>query len=289
MHQIKKKTRIILIIIFLILCLILPGFYNALKVVTYAVSAENVSGPVRIVLVTDLHSCAWGDDQKELLDAVDKQKPDLVLLGGDIFDDGLPDDNAAAFLRGMSGKYPCVYVTGNHEYWSGEESFAQRLALLKECGITRLSGGMTTYEFSGTVLNICGVDDPYAWKGSDGFTEYTSGSFREQLEAAAGLPRNGAFTILLTHRPELMDLYAGYGFDLVLAGHTHGGQIRVPGILNGLYAPNQGFFPKWAGGRYEENGTVMIVSRGLARECTMIPRLYDRPELVVVELRQPQQ
>ena len=74
------------------------------------------------------------------------------------------------------------------------------------------------------------------------------------------------YTILLTHRPELIDVYSQYDFDLVLSGHAHGGQWRIPGILNGLYAPNQGIFPAYAGGLYEQNGTIMIVSRGLARE-----------------------
>lgn len=94
------------------------------------------------------------------------------------------------------------------------------------------------------------------------------------------------YTILLTHRPERLDVYCQYGFDLVLAGHAHGGQWRIPGIVNGLWAPNQRLFPAYAGGRYEQNGTTMIVSRGLARESTWLPRWYNRPELVIIDLHQ---
>ena len=81
--------------------------------------------------------------------------------------------------------------------------------------------------------------------------------------------------------------YAGSGFDLVLAGHAHGGQWRLPGLINGVLAPNQGFFPSYAGGRYELGNTTLIVSRGLARESTRVPRLFNRPELVVVDVEPP--
>ena len=273
----KKKVKILLFILLILLVLIIPGFYNALRVVPYRLTMERVTGPVRLVLVTDLHACAYGEDQRELVDAINAQAPDLVLLGGDIFDDDLPMDNTVAFLRQIGEKYPCYYVTGNHEYWSGEENFARMMAILAECRVTRLSGEMVTLEFGGERINLCGVDDPFAWADRDG-------SFREQLAHIASLPRDGAYTILLTHRPELVELYCEYGFDLVLAGHAHGGQWRIPGILNGLYAPNQGLFPAYAGGRYDLGDTVMIVSRGLARESTRMPRFYNRPELVVVEL-----
>ena len=158
------------------------------------------------------------------------------------------------------------------------------MAILEECGITRLNGEAATVEINGSRICICGVDDPYAWADSYGFTEHPEGSFREQVAQVAAHVEDGAYTILLTHRPELLDVYSQYGFDLVLAGHAHGGQWRIPGILNGLWAPNQGLFPAYAGGRYAQDGTVMIVSRGLARESTRVPRLYNRPEMVMIEV-----
>ncbi len=90
--------------------------------------------------------------------------------------------------------------------------------------------------------------------------------------------------MLLVHRPENYADYRKYAFDLVLCGHAHGGQWRIPGILNGLYAPSQGLFPKYAGGYYNEESVPMIVSRGLARESTIVPRFYNPPELVIVDL-----
>ena len=282
----KRRTKIILILLAVLLLLILPGFYNALAIRRYTVEAPGIARPVRIALITDLHSCAYGEGQRELLDAIDKETPDLILLGGDIFDDNLPDDNAETFLRSIGGRYPAYYVTGNHEYWSGEAGFARKMAILEECGIVRLSGETDTVEVNGSRIMLCGVDDPDAWRSGEGFAEYTEGCFREQVARTAEQTGDSAYTILLTHRPELLDVYNQYGFDLVLAGHAHGGQWRIPGIVNGLWAPNQGLFPAYVGGRYEQNGTTMIVSRGLARESTWLPRWYNRPELVILDLHQ---
>jgi predicted MPP superfamily phosphohydrolase len=281
----KNRRRLLLLLLLAVLaCLILPGFISSLRIVRYEAFAPGLSRPIRIALVTDLHACAYGKGQRKLLDAVDQQAPDLILLGGDIFDDKLPDEKAAVFLREVSRKYPCFYVTGNHEYWSGEAGFREKMAALEACGVRRLSGEAVSVEVGGAAVNLCGVDDPDAWGSSRGYVEYTDGSFREQLARAAAQAENGRYTILLTHRPEKLELYASFGFDLVLAGHAHGGQWRIPGILNGLYAPDQGLFPPYAGGRYERDGTVMIVSRGLARESTRLPRFYNRPELVIVDL-----
>ena len=107
---------------------------------------------------------------------------------------------------------------------------------------------------------------------------------KKQLYSADEMSDRQYFSVLLSHRPELVELYQEHDFDLVLCGHAHGGQWRIPEILNGLYAPNQGVFPKYAGGRYDFENQTMIVSRGLARESTLAPRIFNRPELVIVDI-----
>ena len=260
--SLTRGRKIALLILAVMLILILPGLYNRLKIVRYKVDSQKVNAPVRIVPVRD---------------PGEKEDPDLLLLGGDIFDDKLSSDNTEAFLSGISGKYPTYYVTGNHEYWSSREDFESDLRILEKYGITRLRGEVKVLEINGNSIAVAGVDDPDLWY-------HEEGDFYQQLQTVTqNIPRD-ALSILLTHRPELYETYLGRGFDLVLAGHAHGGQWRIPGILNGLYAPNQGIFPKYAGGRYSDGVTTMIVSRGLARESTLIPRIYDRPELVVIEI-----
>ena len=239
----------------------------------YAVESDKLTGPVRLVLLTDLHACAYGAGQRELLDAVERQHPDLVLLGGDILDDdpALPEENAWTVIETLGRSYPTFYVTGNHEFWSGRvEAIKARIA---DSGVTVLEGEGQTVLFRGQPLSISGVDDPAA--GAE--------IWQAQLARAAQGAGEG-FSLLLTHRPERTSAYEGRGFDLILAGHAHGGQWRIPLLLNGLLAPNQGFFPAFAGGRYELGETTLIVSRGLARESTRVPRIFNPPELVVVEL-----
>jgi len=248
----------------------------------YTVEAEGVDTPVRIVLVTDLHSCRYGEAQTELIDAVIGQEPDLVVMAGDIFDDVIGNENTALFLDGIAGRFPMYYVTGNHEWWSGAEKFAAQMAILREYGVTVLSGDAETLTVGGATFNLCGVDDPEAFvpAGRGGDSSLTA-----QLERVSAIAENGNYTVLLAHRPEYFDTYREYAFDLVLCGHAHGGQWRIPGLLNGLYAPHQGWFPPYAGGRYEADGMTAIVSRGLARESTRVPRIFNRPELVVIDLQ----
>lgn len=251
-----------------------------LKTVYYTVKSEKVKHPVRIALITDLHSDKYGKNQSTLIKAVEKQNPDIVLLGGDIFDDNGTYDNAEITIRQLEEQYPCYYVTGNHEYWSRD--IGTILDIVKSCGVTVLSGNCDSITVNGQIINICGVDDPdvaeYLVEGVPVDMQLA------MAEEAAGEDGTEYYTILLSHRPELFETYQKYDFDLVLCGHAHGGQWRIPGLLNGLYAPNQGVFPKYAGGRYDFETGTMIVSRGLARESTPVPRIFNRPELVIVDI-----
>jgi len=259
----------------LLALLIAAAFDNRMAVRRYSIDAEEISSPVRIALVTDLHSCFYGESQSELVNAVVRESPDLVLLGGDFFDDLAPDNNAELFLSGIAHRYPCYYVTGNHEHWSGADALQTKLDVLKKHGVTILSGDCETVTIRSETLNLCGVDDPAA----EGIT-----AFNRQLDTTASAVPEGYYTLLLSHRPEFFDAYVECGFDLVLCGHAHGGQWRIPMLLNGLYAPDQGLFPEYSGGLYRQGGTTMIVSRGLARESTRVPRIFNRPELVIVDL-----
>lgn len=275
----KKKNLCVgamLVIVILFVC------DARLKTVFYTIESDKINHPVRLALITDLHSDKYGKNQSTLIRAVEKQNPDIVLLGGDIFDDNGTYDNAEITMRQLAEKYPCYYVTGNHEYWSRD--VANILEIVKSCGITILSGDCDSIEISGQTLNICGVDDPdvaeYLVEGVPIENQLESA---EEAALAAGA---GNFTILLSHRPELFVTYQKYSFDLVLSGHAHGGQWRIPFLLNGLYAPNQGLFPEYAGGRYDYETGTMIVSRGLARESTPIPRIFNRPELVIIDIEQ---
>ena len=274
----RKKVCIILIVIAVFL--ILAAFDVRLITRKYVIDAPEIVGNIKIAFVADLHSCNYGSGQNILINTINTMEPDLILLGGDIFDDELPNENTELFLAGIANRYPCYYVSGNHEYWGGSESFSVQMSILQKYGVTILSGDYNVVSIRGESINICGIDDPDAFYVSD---EYTGVIY--QLESLNDNIENDFYTVLLAHRPEYFDVYSEYDFDLVLCGHAHGGQWRIPLILNGLFAPNQGMFPEYAGGQYTQSDSTMIVSRGLARESTRVPRLFNRPELLLIELK----
>jgi predicted MPP superfamily phosphohydrolase len=236
----------------------------------YEIRTPKLTAPVRLAVIADLHSCYYGEGQTKLLDAVDDAAPDAIMLVGDIADDIIPHDNTRIVLEAIGGRYPCYYVTGNHEHWSGE--VADIKAMFRAYGVEVLAGASRTLSVGTDRISISGLDDP------DG------GHFAEQLTAVSDEGDRDGYTVLLSHRPEYADEYAALGFDLVLSGHMHGGLWRIPGLLNGLAAPNGRLFPKYAGGLYSIRETTMIVSRGLALETTRIPRIFNPPELVIVDL-----
>lgn len=239
----------------------------------YTVTTDKIDKPVRLAVVADYHGCDYGHDGSTLVAEVEKLKPDAILLVGDMFSaDGDPESELRMFRQLDSIAFTC-YVTGNHEYW--EYSVPQLLARIADTGVTVLDQNCAELTVNGQNLNFCGIPDPYANVGTwDALTNATGDMYIE------------GFTILLAHRPELIVQYAAKGtFDLVVSGHAHGGQVRIPGVVNGLCAPNQGWFPKYAGGWYDVDGTAMIVSRGLSAQRQMgVPRIFNRPELVLVEL-----
>ena len=254
--------------------LVWAGLDTSLTVQIYTVESGKVEAPVRLALLTDLHSCDYGEGQRELLDAVEEQDPDLVLLGGDIVDDGpeMPEERALATVEALAERWPTYYVTGNHEYRTGRAEEIKEL--LAGRGAVVLEGTCALVTVGEQTLQICGVDDPAVG----------AAVWQSQLEDVTVALEGDVCSILISHRPERVADYTGRGFDLVLSGHAHGGQWRIPLLGVGLIAPNQGLFPRYAGGTYDLEGTTLVVSRGLARESTRIPRLYNPPEVVVVDL-----
>lgn len=274
-NSLKKRSKKLLLAGGIAAALLVwAGLDTSLTVQIYAVESGKVEAPVRLALLTDLHSCDYGEGQRELLDAVEEQDPDLVLLGGDIVDDGpeMPEERALATVEALAERWPTYYVTGNHEYRTGRAEEIKEL--LAGRGAVVLEGTCALVTVGEQTLQICGVDDPAVG----------AAVWQSQLEDVTAALEGDVCSILISHRPERVADYTGRGFDLVLSGHAHGGQWRIPLLGVGLIAPNQGLFPRYAGGTYDLEGTTLVVSRGLARESTRIPRLYNPPEVVVVDL-----
>lgn len=268
-----KKHRWILPVLAILVVLTLIALDERLILRTYTVVSPKLTAEVRLAVVTDFHS---SDNADDVVAMVASCAPDAVLLVGDLFDDDTqnrPTERTLSLMRQLSALYPCYYVSGNHEAWTGEMDALYQQT--EEAGVTvlRMSSGVLTVR--GQRIALCGIPDPYEMVFSG------APDTEEQLRQALEDVDSADFTVLLAHRPELLTKYAQFPLDLVVSGHAHGGQVRIPGVLNGLYAPNQGWFPKLAGGAYTQDGTTLIVSRGLAVR-TRLPRIFNRPEVVLV-------
>lgn len=269
----RKKHWWILPVLAILVILTLIALDERLILRTYTVVSPKLTAEVRLAVVTDFHS---SDNADDVVAMVASCAPDAVLLVGDLFDDDTqnrPTERTLSLMRQLSAQYPCYYVSGNHEAWTGEmDALYQQTG---EAGVTvlRMSSGVLTVR--GQRIALCGIPDPYEMVFSG------APDTEEQLRQALEDVDSADFTVLLAHRPELLAKYAQFPLDLVVSGHAHGGQVRIPGVLNGLYAPNQGWFPKLAGGAYTQDGTTLIVSRGLAVR-TRLPRIFNRPEVVLV-------
>lgn len=231
----------------------------------------------RIAHISDLHNESFGKDNEKLLSEIEELTPDVIVITGDIVDSYRTDAAVAeAFVSQAVKIAPVYYVTGNHEFRTG---LAERLtASFESCGAKALCGKKLTLEKEGSAISFYGVDDPRA--SGDYLTEYEAEVIADSLEK---LDKGEGYSVLLSHRPEFFDMYSQYGFDLVLTGHAHGGQFRIP-FIGGVFAPGQGFFPEYDSGAYEKDGTTMVVSRGLGN--SVIPlRVNNNPELILITLK----
>ena len=276
----KKKTVCILSGILLILIVWTAWGNTALELNTYTIGSRGLLDAFdgyRIAQVSDLHNAEFGDGNQRLLDMLREAEPDMIAITGDLIDSRKTNIAVAlAFAEEAVRIAPCYYVSGNHEARGPE--YRELKAGLEAAGVTVLDDARVEIEISGKNITIIGVNDPSFL--ADYLTSDAAVMDRKLSELSS---EDASFTILLSHRPELFDTYAAHDMDLVLTGHAHGGQFRLP-LIGGLIAPNQGLFPKYDDGLYSEGNTNMIVSRGLGN--SIIPfRFNNRPEVVLIELK----
>ena len=238
----------------------------------------------KIAQISDLHNAGFGKDNHALINMLKSQAPDIIVITGDMVDSEHTNvEVAVTFAKQAVEIAPCFYVTGNHEGWllAGEdddkenkEEYDKLETALIRAGVRMLHDESVLLEQEGAVIQLIGMDDP-TYRMVAG-----NAPFKASLQE---LVSEEYFAVLLAHRPEMVNIYAECGVDMVLAGHAHGGQVRIP-FVGGLVAPSQGFLPKYDAGTYTEGTTTMVVSRGIGN--SMVPvRVNNRPEIVVVELQ----
>lgn len=248
----------------------------------YRVASKNLPQEFdgyKIAQISDLHNDEFGKDNCELIAAIKEQKPDMIAITGDLLDSRRTDvAKALSFAKQAVQIAPCYYVTGNHE--SRVPEYRELEEAMIAAGVTVLRDERVLLEHNGAKITVVGMDDPRFYMDKDTF--YTVTQSIHKVVSALTEDTEG-YVLLLSHRPELFDIYCQYGIDLALTGHVHGGQFRIPGI-GGVLAPNQGFFPKYDAGLYERGETSMVLSRGLGQSAFPF-RIFNPPELVMIELK----
>ncbi len=275
LYKIKnKKHKWFLIFGFVCVCFVLFLEYQNkhLVVDNFIVQSEKISDDLngfKIVQISDLHNANFGRDNDKLLTLIKIQNPDIVVITGDFVDSNHTNINKALeFAQKVQEICPTYYITGNHEYWLDEKDLDILFSGLRAAGITILENECVNIDKNNSSFILVGLDDR---------------NLSDNTLAKILQDHKGEFTVVLAHEPQYISNYSKEKVDLIMSGHAHGGQFRLP-LIGGVVAPDQGFNPQYTDGEYKINDTTMIVSRGLGNSIIPV-RLFNYPEIVCVELK----
>ncbi len=262
----------------------LPGA-GTLETDAYALTSQKLPAAfhgLRIVQLTDLHGRSFGEKQKTLLDYVSHLHPDIVVLTGDLIAekyDGQERKAVQDLLQGLAQRYPVYAILGNHESRSRKKNAV--IADCEKAGIVLLRNKGAYLWRRGVCIGLAGMETVNPSPADTALsTKIEEHAALQETLSRYQHEKKPAFQSLLAHKPELLQTYAEYGVDLILAGHAHGGLMKIP-FSGGkcVLAPGQGFFPRYTHGIYQEKNTLMVLGRGLGG-----PRIGIRPEVVCIDL-----
>ena len=279
-RKIKNRTTIILVML-LISIMVSWVIWGNLSVETTKLTVISKDLPeafdkFSIAHISDLHNAEYGKNNEKLIDILEAESPNIIAITGDLIDSNHTNlEVALSFAQQAVKIAPCYFVTGNHEAWIGSQ-YEELKTSLQNTGITVLQDEAIELNYGDVCIQLIGLNDPDFSERDRLLSESILEVKLSQVNISDG------FTILLSHRPEYFNVYQNKNIDLVLSGHAHGGQFRLP-LGGGVIAPGQGLFPKYDAGAYTENGTTMIVSRGIGNSIIPV-RINNPPEIVIIEL-----
>ncbi len=279
----KKPTvyRIILITVLLAVALLFVDSNLRIVVTEYELSYQSLPSSFdgyKIIELADLHLAQYGENNSRLLKKIKAQQPDIITINGDLIKKrvrmlpGTQTALMAPFLQGLSEISPCYFVSGNHEWASGE--LPEFSALLTELGIKYLRNEFVLLSQGEWQVILAGVEDP------NGPSDMIK---PDELVDIIDAAYPDSFRILLGHRDNWLTMYPELEVNIIICGHAHGGVVRLP-FLGGVFGTDMGLFPEYDGGVYNEGGYDMVLSRGLGGSVPM-PRFLNNPEIVSVTLR----
>lgn len=286
--KVNKKNSIV--IVFLVILIIATGIYcdnNVLQVSHYKVTSNKIPASFKnfkILQLSDLHSKSFGSANCRLIKKINDEKPDIVVMTGDMIN--TKDTDYEVFInlaKEMCKSYKTYYIVGNHEQNLSDDKLKNLKNELKSIGVKVLDNEKVTITKGIGSINLYGL-----WFGlkyyKDINKKYNQNVYfgTEQIKTILGDLDDNSYNILLTHSPLYFDTYSAWGADLTLSGHIHGGMIRIP-FIGGLFSPEKEFFPKYNAGKYMIKGKELIVNRGLGNGNFGI-RIFNRPEITVITL-----
>lgn len=283
MRKLSRRFKEMIILALLIIgCIVFSIWQNN----SIVISSFNYNSDIvpeefnnfKIVHISDLHNKVFGKEQDKLIEKVEDLEPDIIVITGDLIDRRRYNlEKSMYFINSAVNIAPIYYVSGNHEAWSGR--FREIEERLIKAGVKIIDDSETEIRRGNSSIKLLGLSDP------DFLTsDYINGTDTSKLEEnLIRLSEGEEFEILLSHRPELFELYSDNNIDMIFSGHAHGGQIRLP-LIGGLIAPDQGLFPKYTAGSYTSNTSTMYVSRGLGNSLFPV-RVFNRPEIISVTLK----
>lgn len=230
----------------------------------------------KILQISDLHNKTFGKDNKKLIKLIDDENPDVVVVTGDIYYSYTEKiENSLKFLEDISKKYTVYFVSGNHEYRDKDWEIHKKI--IENFGVRILDNKVDIIRKNDEEIYIYGLKDPAFYHKS-----VRMDIFEDELKSLKNTMDELKFGILLSHRPDKIDIYARNNVDLAFTGHAHGGQIRILG--KGILSPAEGFFPKYTAGIHKKGNTTVIISRGLGRTI-FTSRLFNKPEVIITRLK----
>jgi predicted MPP superfamily phosphohydrolase len=263
-----KKRLIICAVITVVLVLFSSWQNNMLTVSEYTYKSDKISEGFTIVQISDLHNKNYGKKQKRLIEKISALEPDIIVITGDIADSShtyIP--KAIEFGEEAAKITKTYYVSGNHEQRFSRKEFDYLMDGLKQAGVVRLVDDCLDISLNGDDFRLTGFDE------------------NSLIDVANNCPKlaGDKLNVVLAHEPQFIEDYSTHGnIDLVLTGHAHGGQFRLP-FIGGVFAPDQGFNPKYYEGMHKMGDTTMIVSRGVGNSAFPL-RLFNYPEIVKINV-----
>lgn len=251
----------------------------------YTCASHKLNKDATLVLLSDLHNKSFGQNNDKLMMEIDRQKPDFIVIAGDMYTAEKNADNSktAEFVCKLAEHYPVYYGNGNHEHKTKlhrevfGDLYVQYAERLKTAGVVILENESIT--LPGYLMQISGAEIGREYYGKLKMQKMSA----DYLEQLIGKASKEQFNLLIAHNPDYFEAYAGWGADLTVSGHVHGGLMRLP-VLGGVIAPSLKLFPKYDGGEFKIGKSTLILGRGLGTHTLPI-RIFNPGELVVIRLK----